>query len=83
MSTGMVTPEARMANDIARHFKHLPNEVAVDAVARHIETFWDPAMRERLRSQALAHDDSLDPQVTAAAKVLKRKPHRQETQAQP
>ncbi len=78
-----MTPEARMSNDIARHFKHLPNEVAVDAIARHIETFWDPAMRERLRNLALAHDDSLDAQVTAAAKVLKRKPERHETQAQP
>ena len=31
-----------MGNDIARQFAHLPTDVAAQAVARHIETFWDP-----------------------------------------
>ena len=56
-----VAPEARMGNDIARQFAHLPADVAAQAVARHIETFWDPRMRRALEALVAAHDDSLDP----------------------
>ncbi len=59
--SGHVAPEARMGNDIARQFAHLPPEVAAEAVARHIETFWDPRMRRALEALVAAHDDSLDP----------------------
>ena len=64
--SGSVAPEARMGNDIARQFAHLPTEVAAQAVARHIETFWDPRMRRALEALVAAHDDSLDPLLVDA-----------------
>ena len=60
-------PEARMGNDIARQFTHLPPAEAADAIARHIERFWDPRMRRALEALVAAHDDSLDPLVVDAA----------------
>ena len=62
-----ISPEARMGNDIARQFAHLPTEVAAQAVARHIETFWDPRMRRALEALVAEGDDSLDPVVVDAA----------------
>lgn len=79
----MKHPEARMGNDIARQFEHVPPEVAVDAIARHIETFWHPRMRDRLRHVVDTDSEALDPLVVAAAKVLRDKVARRETDAQP
>lgn len=59
--------EARMGNDIARQFAHLPAAEAAEAVARHIESFWDPRMRRNLEALVAAHDDSLDPLLVDAA----------------
>lgn len=71
MSTPVGVPaEARMGNDIARQFAHLPAAKAAEAVARHIETFWDPRMRRTLEALAAAHDDSLDPLLVDAAGLL-------------
>ena len=46
-----------MGNDIARQFAHLPAAEAAEAIARHIETFWDPRMRRTLEALVAAHDD--------------------------
>lgn len=62
-----VPAEARMGNDIARQFTHLPAAEAAEAIARHIESFWDPRMRRTLEALAAAHDDSLDPLLVDAA----------------
>lgn len=62
--------EARMGNDIARQFAHLPAEAAVERVATHLRKFWDPRMRRRLLALVAAGDDSLDPLLAAAARVL-------------
>jgi formate dehydrogenase subunit delta len=62
-----VAPEARMGNDIARQFTHLPASEAAEVVAQHIEKFWDPRMRRNLEALVAAHDDSLDPVVVDAA----------------
>lgn len=79
----MTTTEARLGNDIARQFAHLPQEKAVEGVVRHIETFWDPRMRRNLRALAAAGDDALDPLlVQAVGRLRDRVPH-QETEAQP
>jgi formate dehydrogenase subunit delta len=59
-----------MGNDIVRQFAHLPAPQAVEAVAQHIETFWDPRMRRTLETLAAAHDDSLDPLLVDAAARL-------------
>ena len=56
-----------MGNDIARQFTHLPPAEAAEAIARHIESFWDPRMRRNLEALAAAHDDSLDPLLVDAA----------------
>ena len=56
-----------MGNDIARQFAHLPPADAAEAVARHIETFWDPRMRQALEALAASHDESLDPLLVDAA----------------
>ena len=76
-------PEARLGNDIARQFAHLPAAQAAEAVARHIETFWDPRMRRTLETLVAAHDDSLDPLLVEAAGRLAAHPSRSEPDAHP
>ena len=83
MSTVSVPPEARLGNDIARQFAHLPAAQAAEAVARHIETFWDPRMRRALEALVAAHDDALDPLVVDAAGRLAAHASRSEPDAQP
>ena len=78
-----IPAEARMGNDIARQFAHLPGPDAAQAVARHIETFWDPRMRRKLEALAAAHDDSLDPLLVDAAGRLAAHASRTEPDAQP
>ena len=78
-----IAPEARMGNDIARQFAHLPTEVAAQAVARHIETFWDPRMRRALEALVAAHDDSLDPLLVDAVGRLAKHAARSTPEAQP
>lgn len=68
--TAPVPPEARLANDLARQFGHLPEAEAVARIATHVQRFWEPRMRERLRVLAGAGDPSLDPLVRAAAATL-------------
>ena len=81
--SGHIAPEARMGNDIARQFAHLPTEVAAQAVARHIETFWDPRMRRALEALVAAHDDSLDPLLVDAVGRLAKHAARSTPEAQP
>jgi formate dehydrogenase subunit delta len=59
-------PEVRMGNDIARQFAHLPQEKATTAIAGHLRTFWDPRMREALRSAVAVGGDDVDPLLRAA-----------------
>jgi formate dehydrogenase subunit delta len=79
----MTSPEARMGNDIARQFSHLPAAEAADAVARHIETFWPPRMRRALEALVAAGDDTLDPLLVDAAGRLATHASRSEPNAQP
>jgi formate dehydrogenase subunit delta len=72
-----------MGNDIARQFAHLPAPKAAQAIARHIETFWDPRMRRELEALAAAHDDSLYPLLVDAAGRLATHATRSEPDAQP
>jgi formate dehydrogenase subunit delta len=72
-----------MGNDIARQFAHLPAPVAAEAIARHIETFWDPRMRRGLEALAAEGDDSLDPLLVDAAGRLAAHASRSEPDAQP
>ena len=79
----MIAPEARLGNDIARQFAHLPEDQAVEGVVRHIETFWDPRMRHTLRALAAAGDDTLDPLLVLAVERLRDRVPHQETEAHP
>ena len=78
-----IAPEARMANDIARHFAHFSADEAAQAVARHIETFWDPRMRRALEALVAEHDDSLDPLLVDAVGRLAKHAARSTPEAQP
>jgi formate dehydrogenase subunit delta len=78
-----IPAEARMGNDIARQFAHLPAPEAAEAIARHIETFWDPRMRRTLEALAAAHDESLDPLLVDAAGRLAAHASQTEPGAQP
>ena len=78
-----VPAEARMGNDIARQFAHLPPPQAAEAIARHIETFWDPRMKRALEALAAAQDDSLDPLLIDATGRLAAHASRTEPEAQP
>ena len=70
-----------MGNDIARQFAHLPAAEAAEAVARHIETFWDPRMRRRLETLVAEHDEDLDPVLVDAAGRLAAHASRSEPDA--
>jgi formate dehydrogenase subunit delta len=70
----VIAPEARLGNDIARQFAHLPWAEASAAVARHLENFWDPRMRRNLDALVAAGDDTLDPLLVDAAGRLATQP---------
>ena len=57
--------------------------MAAQAVARHIETFWDPRMRRALEALVAAHDDSLDPLLVDAVGRLAKHAARSTPDAQP
>ncbi|HQR26885.1 MAG TPA: formate dehydrogenase subunit delta [Nocardioides sp.] len=63
-----IAPEARLGNDIARQFAHLPQDEAVERIAAHLARFWEPRMRARLRELVAAGDPDVDPLVAAAAR---------------
>jgi formate dehydrogenase subunit delta len=72
-----------MGNDIARQFAHLPAAQAAEAIARHIETFWDPRMRRALEALVAAGNDDLDPLLVDAAGHLAKHAMRSTPDAQP
>jgi formate dehydrogenase subunit delta len=78
-----IAAEARMGNDIARQFAHLPPAQAAEVIARHIETFWDPRMRRELEALVAEGDDSLDPLLVDAAGRLAAHASRSEPDALP
>jgi formate dehydrogenase subunit delta len=60
-------PEARLGNDIARQFAHLPEAEAVERLAAHMRSFWTPQMRATLRALVASGSADLDPLVVRAA----------------
>jgi formate dehydrogenase subunit delta len=72
-----------MGNDIARQFAHLPPAQAAEAIAHHIETFWDPRMRRGLETLVAEGDDSLDPLLVDAVGRLVKHAARSTPEAQP
>ncbi|MEI2809982.1 MAG: formate dehydrogenase subunit delta [Nocardioides sp.] len=62
--------EARMGNDIARQFAHLPQDQAISRIADHIGRFWEPRMRANLKVVADGDPQSLDPLILAVAQTF-------------
>ncbi|MFE1600372.1 formate dehydrogenase subunit delta [Methylobacterium sp. ID0610] len=56
----------RMANQIATFFHPYPEEEGVSSVAKHIQDFWTPKMREALAAYCAADGQGLDPLVLKA-----------------
>jgi formate dehydrogenase subunit delta len=59
------TTLVRMANQIADYFKSYPEDEAVAEITKHLKSFWDPRMRQRLSTaiQDPAIEAKLDPMV--------------------
>jgi len=65
-----VSPQVRMANEIAVQFHHRPADEAATAIANHIRKFWDPRMKADLTARVQSDSASLDPLVIAAARQI-------------
>ncbi|WP_422770103.1 formate dehydrogenase subunit delta [Plantactinospora sp. WMMC1484] len=65
-----MSPQVRLANEIAVQFQHQAPERAAAAIAEHIRAFWDPRMRAELVHRAEAEPEALDPLALAAARQL-------------
>lgn len=58
----------KMANQIGQYFASEPDTaLAVNGVRQHLQNFWTPAMRQRLKAWQVEHDGAdLHPLVQAA-----------------
>jgi formate dehydrogenase subunit delta len=45
----------RLSNEISAQFARKPHDQAVDAIAAHMNAFWDPRMRAQLVELAPQH----------------------------
>ena len=59
-----------MANQIATFFKTQDDGEAVADTADHIRKFWDPRMRQAIRSHVESGGAGLDPVALAAVRLL-------------
>ena len=60
----------QMAQDIARNMAHLPDQEAAAAIANHLRSFWDPRMRDQLKTIVEVDPAIVDPVVREAAALL-------------
>jgi formate dehydrogenase subunit delta len=60
----------QMAQDIARNLAHLPDQDAAAAIANHLRSFWDPRMRDQLKTIVEVDPSIVDPVVREAAALL-------------
>jgi formate dehydrogenase subunit delta len=56
----------RMANQIAAFFEAYPRTEALEGIAKHIKSFWDPRMRKRLDAYIEGGGEGLSPLVISA-----------------
>lgn len=61
-----------MANQIARFFAAQKHDAAVKGVAEHIAKFWDPRMRQHIRTHLAAGGAGLEPLAKEAIATLQR-----------
>ncbi|MGI8840010.1 MAG: formate dehydrogenase subunit delta [Caulobacteraceae bacterium] len=59
-----------MANQIADNFRIQPPDVAVAAIAGHIERYWTPRMRREILDHAAAGGAGLDPLTLTALRAM-------------
>ena len=59
----------RMANQITAFFAPYPKAEALDGIAKHIHAFWDPRMRNQLKTLVDARGPGLDPRFLEAAAI--------------
>jgi formate dehydrogenase subunit delta len=65
----------KMANEIGGFFASSPDhEVAVNSIAQHLKSFWDPRMRNQLIEHARHDDCDLTPIVREAVLRLNQRP---------
>lgn len=62
---------ARQANQIAAFFSTQPGPSQADAVAQHINDFWEPRMRDQLARHMAAGGEGLHPLVKEAFAQVK------------
>jgi formate dehydrogenase major subunit len=60
----------RMANQITRQFAHEPDDVAVAAVAKHLDSFWEHEMRVDLARAIEGGTVTVDPLAARAVQSL-------------
>lgn len=51
----------RMANQIASFFEPYPRAEALESIGKHIHLFWDPRMRDKLKTHLDAGGEGLSP----------------------
>jgi formate dehydrogenase subunit delta len=56
----------RMANQIAAFFEAYPRGEALEGIAKHIKSFWDPRMRKHIDAYIESGGEGLSPLVIAA-----------------
>lgn len=61
-----------MANQISKFFSSQKHAAAVAGMTDHIAKFWDPRMRENIRSHLADGGAGLDPLAKEAIAALKR-----------
>ncbi len=59
----------RMANQITAFFNPYPKAEALDGIAKHIHAFWDPRMRNQLKTYFDAGGKGLEPMFLEAAAI--------------
>ena len=59
----------RMANQITAFFSPYPKAEALDGIAKHIHAFWDPRMRNQLKTLVASGGPGLEPMFLEAAAI--------------
>ncbi|GLZ50225.1 hypothetical protein Acsp06_64100 [Actinomycetospora sp. NBRC 106375] len=70
--SGDLPPTVRLANDIAAQFVHRrDSDAAVQEIAGHVRSFWEPRMITELLAAVDGGAPALDPLALRAARLLR------------
>ena len=73
----------RMANQITAFFAPYPKGEAIDGIAKHIHLFWDPRMRNQLKTFIDHSGKGLEPMFLEAAQEYFKGPKSPSSKAAP